>query len=163
MYINLDLLFHLQLHDDNFATIVEAIKEGRKIVDNINKCLVYLISANLGEIMLLSSAMIVGLPTPLLAKQILYVNLATDGSPAIALGTEPSEPDIMNKPPSDPRQSIFSEILNIGVIDKLRRLSKQKSVPTKHRRYVKPDRSWSTKHQWQHTQKPMGKHKVLIA
>lgn len=103
------------LNDDNFATIVEAIKEGRKIVDNINKCLVYLISANLGEIMLLSSAMIVGLPTPLLAKQILYVNLATDGSPAIALGTEPSEPDIMNKPPSDPRQSIFSEILNISL------------------------------------------------
>jgi len=103
------------LNDDNFATIVEAIKEGRKIVDNINKCLVYLISTNLGEIMLLSSAMIVGLPTPLLAKQILYVNLATDGSPAIALGTEPSEPDIMNKPPSDPRQSIFSEILNISL------------------------------------------------
>jgi Ca2+-transporting ATPase len=99
------------LADDNFATIVSAISEGRRIMDNVKKYLVYLLSANIGEILLFSSSLIVGLPTPLLAKHILYVNLATDGSPAIALGTEPAEPDIMSRPPQDPRKGIFSGTL----------------------------------------------------
>lgn len=99
------------LADDNFATIVSAISEGRRIMDNVKKYLVYLLSANIGEILLFSSALIIGLPTPLLAKHILYINLATDGSPAIALGTEPAEPDIMRRSPQDPKKSIFAGTL----------------------------------------------------
>jgi Ca2+-transporting ATPase len=99
------------LADDNFATIVTAIAEGRRIIDNVKKYLIYLLSANIGEVLLLSSALIIGLPAPLLAKQILYINLATDGSPAIALGTEPAEPDIMNRSPQDPKKSIFDGTL----------------------------------------------------
>lgn len=103
------------LKDDDFATIVAAVKEGRRIMDNVKKYLVYLISANFGEILLLSSAVIVGIPVPLLAKQILYINLATDGTPAIALGSEPSEPDIMEKPPVNPRESLFSSTLGLMI------------------------------------------------
>jgi Ca2+-transporting ATPase len=99
------------LADDNFATIVSAIREGRRIMDNVKKYLVYLLSANIGEILLFSSALIIGLPTPLLAKHILYINLATDGSPAIALGTEPAEPDIMRRSPQDPKKSVFAGTL----------------------------------------------------
>ncbi len=99
------------LADDNFATIVSAISEGRRIMDNVKKYLVYLLSANIGEILLFSSALIIGLPTPLLAKHILYINLATDGSPAIALGTEPAEPDIMRRSPQDPKKSVFAGTL----------------------------------------------------
>jgi Ca2+-transporting ATPase len=96
------------LADDNFVTIVNAISEGRRIMDNVKKYLIYLLSANIGEILLFSSALIIGLPTPLLAKQILYINLATDGSPAVALGTEPAEPDIMKRSPQNPKKSIFA-------------------------------------------------------
>lgn len=99
------------LADDNFATIVSAISEGRRIMDNVKKYLVYLLSANVGEILLFSSALIIGLPTPLLAKHILYINLATDGSPAIALGTEPAEPDIMRRTPQNPKKSVFAGTL----------------------------------------------------
>jgi Ca2+-transporting ATPase len=99
------------LADDNFATIVSAMSEGRRIMDNVKKYLVYLLSANIGEILLFSSAFIIGLPTPLLAKHILYINLATDGSPAIALGTEPVEPDIMRRSPQDPKKSVFAGTL----------------------------------------------------
>ena len=84
-------------------------------MDNVKKYLVYLISANFGEILLLSSAVIVGMPVPLLAKQILYINLATDGTPAIALGFEPSEPDIMEKPPVNPRESLFASTLGLMI------------------------------------------------
>jgi Ca2+-transporting ATPase len=80
-------------------------------MDNVKKYLVYLLSANIGEILLFSSALIIGLPTPLLAKHILYINLATDGSPAIALGTEPAEPDIMRRSPQDPKKSVFAGTL----------------------------------------------------
>ena len=95
------------LADDNFATIVSAIQEGRRIFDNIKKYLVYLLSANLSEILILTFAVVMGWPTPLLAKHILYINLATDGSPAIALSTEPSEPDIMRRKPRNPNETIF--------------------------------------------------------
>ena len=95
------------LADDNFATIVSAIQEGRRIFDNIKKYLVYLLSANISEILILTFAVVMGWPFPLLAKHILYINLATDGSPAIALSMEPSEPDIMRRKPRNPNETIF--------------------------------------------------------
>ncbi len=95
------------LADDNFATIVSAIQEGRRIFDNIKKYLVYLLSANISEILILTFAVVMGWPSPLLAKHILYINLATDGSPAIALSMEPSEPDIMQRKPKNPNEPIF--------------------------------------------------------
>ena len=95
------------LADDNFATIVSAVQEGRRIFDNVKKFLVYLLSANLSEIIILAVSIMLGWPLPLLAKQILYINLATDGSPAIALGLEPHEPDIMKRKPRNRNESIF--------------------------------------------------------
>ena len=95
------------LADDNFATIVSAVKEGRRIFDNVKKYLVYLLSVNLSEIIILAFSIILGWPLPLLAKHILYINLATDGSPAIALGLEPPEPDIMKRKPRNPNETIF--------------------------------------------------------
>jgi Ca2+-transporting ATPase len=95
------------LADDNFATIVSAVKEGRRIFDNVKKYLVYLLTANIGEIIILAFSVIAGWPFPLLAKHILYINLATDGSPAIALGLEPYEPDIMRRKPRNPNESLF--------------------------------------------------------
>jgi Ca2+-transporting ATPase len=95
------------LADDNFATIVSAIKEGRRIFDNVKKYLVYLLSVNLSEIIILAFSIMLGWPLPLLAKHILYINLATDGSPAIALGLEPVEPDVMNRKPRNPNENIF--------------------------------------------------------
>jgi len=97
------------LADDNFATIVTAVKEGRRIFDNVKKYLVYLLTANVGEIIILGFSVIVGWPFPLLAKHILFINLATDGPPAIALGLEPPEPDIMKRKPRSTKES-FSEI-----------------------------------------------------
>jgi Ca2+-transporting ATPase len=95
------------LADDNFASIVSAVREGRRILDNVKKYLVYLLSVNIGEIIILGFSVIMGWPFPLLAKHILYINLATDGSPAIALGLEPHEPDIMKRKPRDPKEGIF--------------------------------------------------------
>ena len=95
------------LADDNFATIVSAIKEGRTIFDNVKKYLVYLLSVNLGEIIILAFSVIMGWPLPLLAKHILFINLATDGPPAIALGLEPHEPDVMRRKPRNPKESVF--------------------------------------------------------
>jgi Ca2+-transporting ATPase len=99
------------LTDDNFASIVSAAMEGRRIMDNVKKYLVYLLPTNIGEIILFAFAIIMGWPLPLLAKHILYINLATDGSPAIALGMEPAEPDIMKRKPRKPKESIFSNTL----------------------------------------------------
>lgn len=96
------------LTDDNFASIVAAVEEGRGIFGNIKKYLMYLLSANIGEICIMTLASALGLPLPLSAVQILYVNLATDGLPALALAFDPPEPNIMKRPPRDPRQSIFT-------------------------------------------------------
>ncbi len=104
------------LMDDNFATIVAAVEEGRIIYDNIKKYLVYLLSANLGEIFVLGFAGLVGLPLPLLALHILWVNLTTDGPPALALGVEPPEPDLMRRPPRDPRESVFSTAMYVAML-----------------------------------------------
>ena len=99
----------LVLADDNFATIVKAIELGRWIYDNIKKYLAYLLRANLIEIIVLSVTVLIGYPLPLLPVQILYINLVTDGFPAIALGVSPPDPDIMQRPPRSPKESIFSK------------------------------------------------------
>ncbi|MCS6962475.1 MAG: calcium-translocating P-type ATPase, SERCA-type [Thermoflexus sp.] len=99
------------LLDDNFASIVAAVEEGRTIFNNIKKYLSYLLSSNVGEILLLATASFIGLPPPLSAAQILYVNLATDGLPALALSADPPEPDLMRRPPRNPRIGIFTRPL----------------------------------------------------
>jgi Ca2+-transporting ATPase len=99
----------LVLADDNFAKIVNAIEVGRWIYDNIKKYLTYLLQANLVEIMVLSIAVLAGYPPPLLPVQILYINLATDGLPAVALGLSPSDPDVMKRPPRNPKETIFTK------------------------------------------------------
>lgn len=98
----------MTLTDDNFASIVAAVEEGRGIFGNIKKYLMYLLSSNIGEIGLMAGAVLAGLPLPLTAVQILYVNLATDGLPALALAVDPPEPDLMRRPPRDPRRGIFT-------------------------------------------------------
>ena len=98
----------MTLTDDNFASIVAAVEEGRAIYGNIKKYLMYLLSANIGEIGLMAGASLLGLPMPLTAVQILYVNLATDGLPALALAVDPPEDDNMQRPPRDPRSGIFT-------------------------------------------------------
>jgi Ca2+-transporting ATPase len=98
----------MTLLDDNFATIVAAVEEGRIVFGNIKKYLMYLLSCNVGEIVLLAGAVIAGFPLPLTAVQILYVNLATDGLPALALAVDPPERDLMRRKPRDPRIGIFT-------------------------------------------------------
>ena len=98
----------MTLTDDNFASIVAAVEEGRGVFDNIKKYLMYLLSSNIGEILLMAGAVLAGLPLPLTAVQILYVNLATDGLPALALALDPREPDLMRRPPRDPRVGVFT-------------------------------------------------------
>jgi Ca2+-transporting ATPase len=98
----------MTLTDDNFASIVAAVEEGRGIFGNIKKYLMYLLSSNIGEIGLMAGATLLGLPLPLTAVQILYVNLATDGLPALALSVDPPEPDLMRRKPRKPRTGIFT-------------------------------------------------------
>jgi Ca2+-transporting ATPase len=98
----------MTLLDDNFATIVAAVEEGRVVFGNIKKYLMYLLSCNVGEIVLLAGSVIVGLPMPLTAVQILYVNLATDGLPALALAVDPPDDDLMQRQPRDPRSGVFT-------------------------------------------------------
>ena len=103
------------LTDDNFASIVAAVEEGRKIYQNIKKFIHYLISCNLGEIVTIAGAIFIGLPYPLIPIQILWVNLATDGLPALALGLDPAEKDIMQIPPRDPNKGIFSGKMGFNI------------------------------------------------
>lgn len=96
------------LTDDNFVTIVEAIKQGRNIFDNIKKAIHFLIATNIGEIVTIFLGLILGMKSPLLAIQLLWVNLVTDSLPAIALGLEKPEKNIMEKMPRNPKKSIFA-------------------------------------------------------
>ena len=109
------------LLDDNFATIVTAVKEGRTIYDNIKKFIKYILTGNAGEILVMLLGPFLGMPLPLLPIQILWINLVTDGAPGIALGYEIPEKDSMKRPPYKPKESLFSrgvgrQILWVGFL-----------------------------------------------
>jgi Ca2+-transporting ATPase len=110
------------LLDDNFATIVSATKEGRVVYTNIRRFIKYILGSNIGEVLTIASAPLLGLGgVPLTPLQILWMNLVTDGLPALALAVEPPEPDVMKRPPFSPRESIFarglgSYMIRIGII-----------------------------------------------
>jgi Ca2+-transporting ATPase len=106
------------LTDDNFATIVKAIERGRWIYDNIKKYLTYLLRCNITEVMVIGGAVLVMGPgyLPLLPAAILFLNLATDGLPALALGISPPDPDIMTRPPRSPKESIFSKDVMVYIL-----------------------------------------------
>jgi Ca2+-transporting ATPase len=112
---------HMILLDDNFATIVVAVKHGRRIFDNILKFIKYIMSGNSGEIWAIFMAPFFGLPIPLLAIHILWINLVTDGLPGLALASEPSDVNIMKRKPRNPQQNIFAggmawHILWVGLL-----------------------------------------------
>ena len=110
------------LLDDNFATIVAATEEGRVVYDNIRRFIKYILGSNIGEVLTIAAAPIMGLGgVPLSPLQILWMNLVTDGVPALALAMEPAEPDVMQRPPHDPRESIFarglgSYMVRVGIV-----------------------------------------------
>ena len=97
------------LTDDNFVTIVKAVKQGRNIYDNIKKAIHFLIATNIGEIVTIFMGLVLGLKSPLLAIQLLWINLVTDSFPAIAIGLEPPEKDIMTRKPVDSKKGIFTD------------------------------------------------------
>jgi len=96
------------LTDDNFATIVAAVGEGRVIYDNVRKFILYILASNVGEILVMLLGPFLGMPLPLLPLQILWINLLTDGLPALALGVEPSEDDVMRRPPRPPKEGALT-------------------------------------------------------
>ena len=110
------------LLDDNFATIVAATEEGRVVYDNIRRFIKYILGSNIGEVLTIAAAPLLGLGgVPLSPLQILWMNLVTDGLPALALALEPAEPNVMNRPPYSPRESIFSRglgwyMVRIGIV-----------------------------------------------
>jgi Ca2+-transporting ATPase len=104
------------LTDDNFASIVAAIEEGRVIYSNIRKFVYYLISCNVGEILIIFVSMLAGLPIPLRPIMLLWLNLVTDGAPALALGMEKGDPDIMKRPPRPTREPVINREMLAGVI-----------------------------------------------
>ncbi|WP_240417470.1 calcium-translocating P-type ATPase, SERCA-type [Paenibacillus periandrae] len=108
----------LVLSDDNFASIVSAIEEGRGIYENIRKFIRYLLASNVGEIMTMFFAMMAGLPLPLVPIQILWVNLVTDGLPAMALGVDQAEKDLMQQKPRGARENIFARRLGWKIISR---------------------------------------------
>ena len=110
------------LLDDNFATIVAATEEGRVVYTNIRRFIKYILGSNIGEVLTIAAAPLIGLhDIPLVPLQILWMNLVTDGLPALALAVEPAEPNVMNRPPHHPQESIFARgmgwyMLRIGLI-----------------------------------------------
>ncbi|WNV81333.1 calcium-translocating P-type ATPase, SERCA-type [Bacillus atrophaeus] len=108
----------LVLVDDNFATIKSAIKEGRNIYENIRKFVRYLLASNVGEILVMLFAMLLALPLPLVPIQILWVNLVTDGLPAMALGMDQPEGDVMKRKPRQPKEGVFARKLGWKVISR---------------------------------------------
>ena len=103
------------LTDDNYASIVAAIEQGRIIYSNIRKFVYYLLSCNLAEIAVIFLATLAGLPSPLTAIQLLWLNLITDGAPALALGVEKGDPDIMERPPRPPDEPIINKPMRLGI------------------------------------------------
>ena len=108
----------LVLLDDNFATIKSAIKEGRNIYENIRKFIRYLLASNVGEILVMLFAMLLALPLPLVPIQILWVNLVTDGLPAMALGLDQPEGDLMKRKPRSPKEGVFARALGWKVVSR---------------------------------------------
>jgi P-type Ca2+ transporter type 2C len=104
------------LTDDNYASIVSAVEQGRVIYSNIRKFVYYLLSCNAAEIMIIFLAILLGWPVPLTAIQLLWLNLVTDGAPALALGTEPGDPDIMEQHPRPPEEPIINKYMQIGIL-----------------------------------------------
>jgi Ca2+-transporting ATPase len=104
------------LTDDNYASIVSAVEQGRVIYSNIRKFVYYLLSCNAAEIMIIFLATLFGWPIPLTAIQLLWLNLVTDGAPALALGTEPGDPDIMERPPRPPQEQLINKHMQIGIL-----------------------------------------------
>lgn len=104
------------LTDDNFATIVEAVRQGRGIFANIKKAVQFLLSSNIGEILTIFVGLLFGWPPPLVAIQLLWVNLVTDSLPAIALGLDPVDPFIMNEHPRPPKKSLFADGLGMTIL-----------------------------------------------
>jgi len=109
------------LTDDNFATIVAAVREGRVIYDNVRKFILYILASNVGEILVMLLGPLLGMPLPLLPLQILWINLLTDGLPALALGVEPAEGDAMRRPPRPPSEGVLTRgtwayMLGVGAL-----------------------------------------------
>jgi Ca2+-transporting ATPase len=104
------------LTDDNFTTIVAAIEEGRNIYNNIKKSVLFLLSCNSGEIIAIFTSILIGWPTPLIPIHILWVNLITDTLPALSLGVEPGDPDVLKERPRDPKESLFAHGGGVSVI-----------------------------------------------
>jgi len=104
------------LTDDNFTTIIHAIEEGRNIYNNIKKTVTFLLSCNIGEIITIFASLLFFWPVPLLPVQILWINLITDSLPAIALGVEPGDPDVMKRKPRNPKSSFFSERAGLYIL-----------------------------------------------
>jgi Ca2+-transporting ATPase len=104
------------LMDDNFATIVSAIEQGRNIYNNIKKSVVFLLTCNLGEVIAMFATLLFGLQAPLIATQLLWINLITDSFPAIALGMDPGNPDVMKEKPRQAKESFFARGAGVHII-----------------------------------------------
>jgi Ca2+-transporting ATPase len=103
------------LTDDNFASIVAAVEEGRGIFQNIKKYLMYLLRANVGEVLVMFVSSLLAMPLPLVAIHLLWINFTTDGLPALALAVDPKDPDIMEQPPRDPKTGIFTKNVLVNI------------------------------------------------
>ncbi len=104
------------LADDNFSTIISAIEQGRNIYSNIKKSVIFLLASNVGEVIAMVVAILIGMPAPFIATQLLWINLLTDTLPAVALGMDPGDPDVMKQQPRNPKESFFAKGAGMRVI-----------------------------------------------